>query len=41
MTYDSRKNKFKYKVRPVANPGATVTVTSSGGGSDVATVTQK
>jgi hypothetical protein len=41
MTYDSRKNKFKYKVRPAANPGATITVTSSGGGQDTANVTQK
>jgi len=33
MTYDSKKDKYKYKAKPVANPGATVTVTSSGGGS--------
>jgi hypothetical protein len=41
MTYDSRKNKYKYKVRPVADPGATITVTSSGGGQDTANVTHK
>ncbi len=41
MTYDSRKNKFKYKVRPATDPGATITVTSSGGGQDTANVIQK
>jgi hypothetical protein len=41
MTYDSRKHKFKYKVRPVADPGATVTVISSGGGQDTANVNHK
>ena len=41
MTFDARKILFKYKVASVANPGATVTVTSSGGGSDTANVLQK
>ena len=33
--------KYEYKGKNVANPGATVTVTSSGGGQDTANVTQK
>jgi hypothetical protein len=32
---------YEYKEKPVSNPGATVTVTSSGGGQDTANVTQK
>ena len=41
MTYDARKILFKYKVASVPDPGATVTVTSSGGGSDTANVLHK
>jgi hypothetical protein len=38
---EAEENIFKYKVRPVANPGATITVTSSGGGQATKNVTQK
>lgn len=41
MTYDSRKDIYKLKIGPVANPGGTVTVTSSSGGSDSMAVTYK
>ena len=41
MTHDSNKNIFKYKVRPVADPGATVTVTTSGGGHATRNVAHK
>jgi len=41
MTYDSRKNIHKLKIKPVADPGGTVTVTSSEGGSDASPVTYK
>ena len=37
MTYKARKNRYELKVKPVGNPG-TVTVTSSAGESDTATV---
>jgi hypothetical protein len=41
MTWKSSKNKYEYKGKPVADPGATVTVTSSGGGEDTKNVTHK
>jgi len=41
MTYDSRKNTYKLKIRPVPDPGGTVTVTSSLGGSATRAVTYK
>ncbi|MGA1825961.1 MAG: hypothetical protein ACMUIP_14995, partial [bacterium] len=41
MTYDSRKDIFKFKEKGVPDPGATITVTSSGGGEDTASVTRK
>ncbi len=40
MTFKSDKNRYELKVQPVDNPG-TVTVTSSLGGSDSASVTIK
>ena len=40
MTWKADKSKYEYKVKPVANPGATVTVNSSGGGSATKNVTQ-
>jgi hypothetical protein len=36
-----KNNKYEYKGKGVANPGATVTVTSSGGGEDTANVSQR
>ena len=41
MNWKADKNKYEYKKKPVAAPGSTVTVTSSGGGSAVKTVTIK
>ena len=41
MTYDSRKNKYTFREKPMADPGGTVTVTSSLAGSAVMTVTYK
>ncbi|GAI88487.1 unnamed protein product [marine sediment metagenome] len=41
MTYDSRKNIHKLKIKPAADPSGTVTVTSSEGGSDTSPVTYK
>jgi ABC-type sulfate transport system substrate-binding protein len=36
-----KNNKYEFKGKGVADPGATVTVTSSGGGEDTKAVTQK
>lgn len=41
MSWDSKKHKFKYKEKPVPDPGGSVTVISTSGGSANATVTHK
>lgn len=41
MTYDSKKDKYKYDEKGVPDPGANVTVTSGGGGSDTYPTTHK
>ena len=41
MTYDSKKDVYKYEDSPVSDPGSTVTVTSTGGGQDTASVNHK
>ena len=41
MNWKADKNKYEYKAKPAADPGATVTVTSSGGGQDTKAVTHK
>ena len=43
MTYKADKNKYEYKEKPAANPGAgtVMTVTSSGGGQGTKTITIK
>ena len=38
MTYDSRKNKYKFALQPVSSNPGTVTVISSLGGSSTVTV---
>jgi hypothetical protein len=41
MTWKADKNMYEYKAKPADYPGATVTVTSSGGGQDTANVSQR
>ena len=41
MAWKADKNKYEYKAKPAADPGATATVTSSGGGQDTANVSQR
>jgi beta-lactam-binding protein with PASTA domain len=41
MTWIADKNKYEYKAKPAANPGANVIVTSSGGGQATKSVTHK
>jgi hypothetical protein len=41
MIWKAEKNKYEYREKPVADPGATVTVTSSGGGEDTVDVSPR
>ena len=41
MTWKADKNKYEFKAKPAADPGATVTVTSNTGGQDTADVSQR
>ena len=41
MTYYAAQDMHKYSDKPVANPGGTITITSTGGGEDTTKVTRK